>query len=46
MMNIVICLGTFLILLAWKLSHRFDLPEIIRRWHELLSGIVAGPRKK
>lgn len=31
---------------AERLSHRFDLPEIIRRWHELLSGIAAGPRKK
>lgn len=31
---------------AEQLSHRLDLPEIIRQWHELLSGIVAGPRKK
>lgn len=31
---------------AELLSHRFDLPEIIRQWHELLSGIAAGPRKK
>lgn len=31
---------------AERLSHRFDLPEIIRQWHELLSGIAAGPRKK
>lgn len=26
---------------AEKLSHRFDLPEIIRQWHELLGGIAA-----
>lgn len=31
---------------AEQLSHRLDLPEIIRQWHELLSGIAAGPRKK
>lgn len=31
---------------AEQLSHRFDLTEIVSQWHELLSGIVAGPRKK
>lgn len=31
---------------AERLSHRFDLTEIVSQWHELLSGIVAGPRKK
>lgn len=31
---------------AEQLSHRFDLTEIVSQWHELLSGIAAGPRKK
>lgn len=31
---------------AEQLSHCFDLTEIVSQWHELLSGIVAGPRKK
>lgn len=31
---------------AERLSHRFDLTEIVSQWHELLSGIAASPRKK
>lgn len=27
---------------AERLSHRFDLPEIVKQWRELLSGIAAG----
>ena len=27
---------------AERLSHRFDLPIIIRQWRELLGGIAAG----